>query len=1408
MTTIEHNSQTLYRNKREMPNQNTKNIPIMNGIPDFNFNPNFPLDVQMGDQMTPIPLSSQFSGFLPMGFDHQFPPYMINPNIYSEMFAAHQSYIRNFNLLNNFNHDVNNIKSKLIDEILQFFEKIESLRVEHENVCAKVIKRLEECTIKINPNCRLKAFGSYKTKLMVPGSDIDVHVSLSYDKNEKSKKKTENYENILTFLRSLQKEVKEKISTETQLIEKTNVPVLKYEDNKYKQKVDVSVNSENALKAVEVIQTFNKQYSQFKYLTIIIKSFLKKKNLNDVYSGGLSSYAICLLVISFLQMTEKDLKEKNPNFSLDKLSLGNLLVDFFSFYGNRFNYERIGIDVTNGGSYIELKKQQHIENLSPFPYPFKQDPILSIMSTQPFNPTGIKLHLVDPNDSNNIVTKSTYRMYEIVASFSEAFFLLISTPVGSSPLQRILQDNFKSNTLNGNLNKVNESIENINSIKLELEKYKKENNKLLNEIKKLKEVNLESKNIDENNVNKTNQANEKSNNDLVNSLIFQIEKLKKENETLNEKSKNDSLKIKEYINTLNESRVNFVKLNNKIKRLEEDNRIIRLKNTELKDKYENKIKEFNSNPQEIKNSKQIKINTQVYNENIEELFKAIKYDEIDKAKAIILKGNFDINYINLNFETLLHSSLKKIEHNLNNNLNNRFIPNLTIPLLLLKYKAIPDFNLKKLNVSDLSIACNIGNIELVEKLIESGAELNFSSNKSPSPLHIAIKNNFNNANNLQLISILSNKSSLDLNVEFEGYSILPYCIKYKRLDALKIILENQKPEIKIKLLQNKYILKKYNLLMLACKENNYEISEYLLNSGIDPNELSGEDSLSAFSILWEYNNDPYILSELIINDKYNYKINITDIEKVVKKGSINFANILKQQFINRNGSKDDLNIIGSIKPSDINIDYFSLGSSNPTPKDSDSDISDDFNQEILDIDSIRKSIKEKKPIFNNYISQPKSNDQNSIKKNNYITNSIKLDIPIISSNTNNLDIQQSSTNQKKKSKKEKKKKKLKMSHQESKEELFIKNLSEMGSTLKQQSIKETIEAGSIDVNYRNQNDNNKTILHYLIDYGYFIIIDAILKKDIDINVMTLDKETPLILAANKLYKSVKENNTNGIASYNTIIKMLLEKGKADPNQFDNNKDTALHIVCKAGRIDSARYLLKARAPINAQNKDLQTPLHIILQNQSEVKLKDNEIYDFVVEFFNQADLDTTIRDMNFRNYLTLGIDLQIIPVIKILLDRCNIESKIPIPKDDLSLKKDDIGKKGKIPLLLYAIKNQTTKFEVKTKIIKLLLKKKEINPNEHYLSQNIFYHTLNSESEDLCLFLLKKCPKIEISKDALSIANQKKYFKLYEKLNNRKKKKKKRIEFDPTELGYQQITSDSDEDTLSIRISNPLGKYK
>lgn len=84
----------------------------------------------------------------------------------------------------------------------------------------------------------------------------------------------------------------------------------------------------------------------------MLKQFLLQRDLNEVFTGGISSYSLILMCISFLQLHPRPLE------TADESNLGVLLLEFLELYGRRFNYMKTGISIKNGGRYIPKEELQ------------------------------------------------------------------------------------------------------------------------------------------------------------------------------------------------------------------------------------------------------------------------------------------------------------------------------------------------------------------------------------------------------------------------------------------------------------------------------------------------------------------------------------------------------------------------------------------------------------------------------------------------------------------------------------------------------------------------------------------------------------------------------------------------------------------------------------------------------------------------------------------------------------------------------------------------------------------------------------------------------------------------------------------------------------------------------------------
>lgn len=135
------------------------------------------------------------------------------------------------------------------------------------------------------------------------------------------------------------------------VLDKASVPIIKLTDRETHVKVDISFNMQSGVQSAELIKKFKRDYPVLGKLVLVLKQFLLLRDLNEVFTGGISSYSLILMCISFLQLHPRGIYQDTAN-------LGVLLLEFFELYGRRFNYMKIGISIKNGGRYMPKEDLQ------------------------------------------------------------------------------------------------------------------------------------------------------------------------------------------------------------------------------------------------------------------------------------------------------------------------------------------------------------------------------------------------------------------------------------------------------------------------------------------------------------------------------------------------------------------------------------------------------------------------------------------------------------------------------------------------------------------------------------------------------------------------------------------------------------------------------------------------------------------------------------------------------------------------------------------------------------------------------------------------------------------------------------------------------------------------------------------
>ena len=334
---------------------------------------------------------------------------------------------------------------KLHNSILKNEKKVNMI-LQHlsiyKNYVIQEIKQIINKTYENNfINYSIDMYGSYTTGLMIEASDVDINVKLCCIKKEE-------FSNYFTSL--YEKLISEKKFEKIIPISTASVPVIKLiidiekfiknkndlesEFNKFKQqnffknyifdkneltqiRVDITFiikyKSQNLIESEKNKEILNKiendkikidnninkdisnviyikeqleKYPEIKPILILLKRYFYVKNMNTSFEGGLSSYNLFLLILSFskyISLTQNKVK-----------NLGYFLIQFLEFFGKYFDFKNFTVNVNS-------------------PY------IYELISFNNYN-SGKSLIILDPLTGLN-ASKSSYKIFEIQNMFLFSF---------------------------------------------------------------------------------------------------------------------------------------------------------------------------------------------------------------------------------------------------------------------------------------------------------------------------------------------------------------------------------------------------------------------------------------------------------------------------------------------------------------------------------------------------------------------------------------------------------------------------------------------------------------------------------------------------------------------------------------------------------------------------------------------------------------------------------------------------------------------------------------------------------------------------------------------------------------------------------------------------------------------------
>jgi len=194
--------------------------------------------------------------------------------------------------------------------------------------------------------------------------------------------------NFSTFLRDIAALLRKSGMKNVVALTWARVPIVKFTTPDRSFSIDMTCNNVLAIYNTKLLNEYSKMDDRVRPLAYIIKYWAKRRCINETYRGFLSSYCYVLMAIHFLQNRNPSIlpclqtipKPDNQKMrvivdgfnvyfydnsdlkdfgSANQESLGTLLIDFFDYYANRFNYKRDVICVRKGKILTKQAKKWH-----------------------------------------------------------------------------------------------------------------------------------------------------------------------------------------------------------------------------------------------------------------------------------------------------------------------------------------------------------------------------------------------------------------------------------------------------------------------------------------------------------------------------------------------------------------------------------------------------------------------------------------------------------------------------------------------------------------------------------------------------------------------------------------------------------------------------------------------------------------------------------------------------------------------------------------------------------------------------------------------------------------------------------------------------------------------------------------
>lgn len=239
---------------------------------------------------------------------------------------------------------------RLHKEVCDFYHFVRPQKFE-QTVREELLDRFQDVIRYKHPDCSVHCFGSFAAGLYLPTADMDI-VILSESFRVSGQKTVGTSNSSMRRFAAYLRDCGIAESDSVELIAHAKVPIIKFVDRQTQIKVDISFENDTGLIANKTFALWKAQYPAMPILVTVVKQFIMMRGLNEVATGGLGGFSITCLVISLLQ----NMPRVQSGELIPEQHLGEILIEFFNFYGNCLDISRTGIMMDPPGFYDKVRR--------------------------------------------------------------------------------------------------------------------------------------------------------------------------------------------------------------------------------------------------------------------------------------------------------------------------------------------------------------------------------------------------------------------------------------------------------------------------------------------------------------------------------------------------------------------------------------------------------------------------------------------------------------------------------------------------------------------------------------------------------------------------------------------------------------------------------------------------------------------------------------------------------------------------------------------------------------------------------------------------------------------------------------------------------------------------------------------